>query len=410
MARAIEVTSAAKRYRRYRSDRPTTLKEAALRGFRSVRGERFWALRDVSFVIEEGKTVGLIGANGAGKSTLLRILAGVERPDEGTVAISGRVGALLELGSSFHPDLTGRENVILSGVIAGLTRCEARARLDDIVAFAQLEEFIDSPLRTYSSGMVTRLAFSIASNVDPDVLMVDEALSVGDISFQQRCIDRLHEFKRAGVTIILVSHDPNRIRDLCDEVMWLRGGRVAAYGPPMEVTARYVQSQAERTISSTPAGVAVAYTPAGVLLEPHRNRFGSLEATIEAVHVRDAWGDECTRLSSGAGLRVDVAIAVPESAFPCHVGVTVRRADNLICMDTYTTLESPADRVRLDVERLDLGAGEYALDAGIYSEDWSKTYDYHYGAYPLSISGPGSGSGMMAPPVAWHISSKAVAR
>ena len=152
--------------------------------------------------------------------------------------MQGRIGALLELGASFHLELTGVENIMLSSVVAGLTRREARARLPDIVEFAQLEDFIGSPLRTYSTGMVMRLAFSIASHVEPDVLVVDEALSVGDLSFQQRCIERMYAFRAAGVTIMFVSHDPARIRELCDEVVWLRGGRVAAAGPPMEVTAR----------------------------------------------------------------------------------------------------------------------------------------------------------------------------
>jgi lipopolysaccharide transport system ATP-binding protein len=231
------------------------------------------------------------------------------------------------------------------------------------VAFAQLEEFIDAPLRTYSTGMVTRLAFSIASHIDPDVLLVDEALSVGDISFQQRCIERMNEFRRAGVTILLVSHDPNRIRDLCDEVIWLRGGTLVAHGPPMEVTARYVASQAEATRRITPHDVPVAYTPAGLPL------------TV-------------------------------------HVGATLRRSDELICLDTYTTVEAgtgPA-RARLNIERLDIAAGEYLLDVGIYSADWNRTYDYHFGAYPLTVLGPEPGAGMMAPPLSWQVEGSRVSR
>lgn len=412
MRRAISMAGVGKRYRRYGPDRPHTLKEALSRGFRSMRAERFWAVRELSIDIQAGRTVGVIGANGAGKSTLLRMIAGVERPDEGTIEVDGRVGALLELGASFHPELTGRENIVLSSVIAGLTRREARARIPAVVAFAQLEEFIDAPLRTYSTGMATRLAFSIASHIDPDVLLVDEALSVGDISFQRRCIERMNEFRRAGVTILLVSHDPNRIRDLCDEVIWLRGGTLVAHGPPMEVTARYVASQAEATRRITPHDVPVAYTPAGLPLTVHENRFGSMEATIAAVRIRDAWGEPTVQLMTGAPMLVEIDVEVPDSVGAAFVGATLRRSDELICLDTYTTVEAgigPA-RARLNIERLDIAAGEYLLDVGIYSADWNRTYDYHFGAYPLTVLGPEPGAGMMAPPLSWQVEGSRVSR
>jgi len=406
---AIGARALGRRYRRYATERPSTLKEAALRGFQGLRGEKFWALRDVSFDVEQGRTVGLIGANGAGKSTLLRLIGGVERPDEGSVAVHGRIGALLELGSSFHPELTGRENVTLAGVVAGLTRREVRKRMDEIIGFAQLEEFIDSPLRTYSTGMSTRLAFSIASHIEPEVLLVDEALAVGDLSFQQRCIDRIHEFRRAGVTIVIVSHDPNRIRDLCDEVIWLRGGRVAAAGAPTEVTGRYVRAQAEQTRRVTPHDVPVSYTPSGVPLHVHVNRFGSQEATISAVHVLDAWGDVCSSITSGAAIAVDVETNIPDGIGAAIVGVTVRRSDDVVCIDAYVPVEGMSRaRAKLDIARLDLAAGEYAVDVGLFSFDWNRTYDYHYGPYPLSVIGASGGSGMMAPPLQWHVDKSAV--
>lgn len=412
MVRAITLHGVGKRYGRYSAARPQTLKETALRGFKTGRRERFWAVRDVSLDVEKGRTVGIIGANGAGKSTLLRLIAGVERPDEGTVAIGGRVGALLELGASFHPELTGLENIMLSSVVAGLTRREARARIPEIVGFAQLEEFIDAPLRTYSSGMAMRLAFSIASHVEPDVLIVDEALSVGDLSFQKRCIDRMYEFRGAGVTIVFVSHDPGRIRELCDEVVWLRGGHVAASGPPMEVTGRYVQSQAEAARHLTPEDVPDAYTPAGVKLVAHQNRFGSLEATIGAVHIRNTWNEPCSQITSGAGIRLEMEVDIPPNARPALASATVRRADDLICLDTYTEVPTQPEsgRIGLDIERLDLAAGEYVFDVGLYSADWSRTYDYHFGAYPFSVTGPAAGAGMMAPPMSWRVDAGVVTR
>jgi len=183
MTTAVTLRSVGKHYGRAGADRPQTLKETTLRGFKTGRKERFWAVQDVSLDVTAGRTVGIIGPNGAGKSTLLRLIAGVERPDSGTVEVQGRIGALLELGASFHLELTGVENIMLSSVVAGLTRREARARLPDIVEFAQLEDFIDSPLRRLSTGMVMHMAFSMASHLEPDVLVVDYALSVGDLSF-----------------------------------------------------------------------------------------------------------------------------------------------------------------------------------------------------------------------------------
>jgi len=412
MATAIQLRDVGKRYGRSGVDRPKSLKETALRGFKTGRKERFWAVQGVSLDVERGKTVGIIGANGAGKSTLLRLISGVERPDQGTVQVDGRIGALLELGASFHAELTGIENIMLSAVVAGLTRREARARLPEIVEFAQLESFIESPLRTYSTGMVMRLAFSIASHVEPDVLVVDEALSVGDLSFQQRCIDRMYEFRSAGVTIVFVSHDPGRIRELCDEVVWLRGGHVAAAGPPMEVTARYVQSQAEAARQLTPRDVPDAYTPGGVKLEAHRNRFGSLEATIGEVHIRNAWNEPCSEIASGGSIRLEMEVDIPRPAAPALASATVRRVDDLICLDTYTEVASQPDdgRIRLDIERLDLAAGEYVFDVGLYNGDWTRTYDYHFGAYPFRVTGRAAGAGMMAPPMSWRVDAGMVTR
>jgi lipopolysaccharide transport system ATP-binding protein len=181
-----------------------------------------------------------MGANGAGKSTLLRLIGGVGRPDEGQIHVNGRIGALLDLGAGFHPDLTGRENIYINGVISGLSRREVRRSFDSIVHFAELEEFIDSPLRMYSSGMQMRLGFAIAAHTEPEVLLIDEMLAVGDISFQQKCIQRIERFKFQGCTILLVSHEPALITDQCDEAIWLRAGKMVSYGKATVVTEQYV--------------------------------------------------------------------------------------------------------------------------------------------------------------------------
>lgn len=241
MGQTIIVQNLSKRFRRYRSDRPWTLQEALLGGLRRMQPvESFWALRDISFGIAPGRMVGLVGANGAGKSTLLRLIGGVGRPDQGEVKVHGRICALLDLGAGFHPDLTGRENILITGVIGGLTRREVAQRFDAIVAFSELSAFIDNPLRTYSTGMQMRLAFAIAVHGEPEILLIDEVLSVGDLSFERKCLERIAQFKAAGCTIVLASHDTTLIQDLCDEALWLSAGRLVAQDFADVVVGQYI--------------------------------------------------------------------------------------------------------------------------------------------------------------------------
>ncbi len=241
MGNLIEVNGLSKRFRRYHARRPWTLQEALLGGLRRMKPvEYLWALKEVSFRVSPGCMLGVIGPNGAGKSTLLRLIGGVGQPDAGSVVVRGRVGALLDLGAGFHPDLTGRENVFVSGVISGLTRREVAERFDSIVDFAELEEFIDSPLRTYSTGMQMRLGFAVAVHTKANILLIDEVLAVGDISFQQKCLMRIKQFRAQGCAIILVSHDEGPIKEFCDEALWLHGGHVMAHGPTDTVVSQYV--------------------------------------------------------------------------------------------------------------------------------------------------------------------------
>jgi homopolymeric O-antigen transport system ATP-binding protein len=251
----IQLQNVGKKFRRYHVDAPSTIHEALLRGFRKLLpAEQFWGLRDISLRIAYGRTVGVVGRNGAGKSTLLRLIGGVGRPDEGAIDIEGRVGALLNLGAGFHPELTGRENVLVNGVVGGLTRKEVMERFDTIVAFSELEEFIDSPLRCYSSGMQMRLAFSIAIHSALNILLIDEVLAVGDVAFQHKCLDRIRQLKAGGCTIVLVSHDTGMVENLCEETLWLRAGKVAAYGPSKSVIAQYLAEAETQTWSHATAG------------------------------------------------------------------------------------------------------------------------------------------------------------
>jgi lipopolysaccharide transport system ATP-binding protein len=241
MEDAIVVQNLSKQFRRYHPDRPWTLQEVFLQGLRRARPvERFWALRDVSFRIAHGRMVGIVGPNGAGKSTLLRLIGGIGRPDKGMVKAQGQIGALLDLGTGFHADLTGRENVFVSGVIGGLTRHEVAERFDAIVAFAELEQCIDNPLRTYSTGMQMRLAFAVAVHIEPEILLIDEVLSVGDLAFQRKSFERIAAFKAKGCTIVVISHDTTCIRELCDEALWLQAGCLMAHGAAAEVVDRYI--------------------------------------------------------------------------------------------------------------------------------------------------------------------------
>ena len=200
---------------------------------------RFMALNDVSFEVGQGESVGVIGSNGSGKSTTLALIAGVLRAQSGRVEVRGRVCPLLELGAGFHPELTGRENILLNGILLGLTRREILARMDEIIAFSELESFLDQPLRTYSSGMYARLGFSVAVHLEPEVFLIDEVLAVGDLRFQAKCREKLEEFKKRRVTIVLVSHSLAEVRGFCERVIWLKDGKVAADGEPGSVIARY---------------------------------------------------------------------------------------------------------------------------------------------------------------------------
>jgi len=246
--RAIEVAGLGKRYR-IGSQYHLTLRESLVTGLRLGRGpdrSDFWAIRDLSFNVEDGEVVGVIGRNGAGKSTLLKILARVTPPTEGVARMRGRVGSLLEVGTGFHLELSGRENVYLNGAILGMRRSEIRARFDDIVEFAGVEKFLDMPIKRYSTGMMLRLAFSVAAHLEPDIVVVDEVLAVGDAEFQRRCLGKMSEFGREGRAVFFVSHDLGAIARICPRSLWLEDGRIVHDGPAERSIELYLAARAER--------------------------------------------------------------------------------------------------------------------------------------------------------------------
>lgn len=246
----IRITGLGKEYRIGARGEPyQTLREALsnalvaplywLRGRRATQHKRFWALRDINLCIDQGEVVGVIGRNGAGKSTLLKVLSRITPPTKGQVELVGRVGSLLEVGTGFHPELSGRENIFLNGAILGMRRAEISRKLDEIVAFAEIDEFIDMPIKRYSSGMNVRLAFSVAAHLHPEILLVDEVLAVGDNAFQRKCLGKVDEIAQGGRTVVFVSHQMNQIRRLCDRVIWLREGQLEADGPTTDVINQY---------------------------------------------------------------------------------------------------------------------------------------------------------------------------
>jgi lipopolysaccharide transport system ATP-binding protein len=231
------------------------------RNISTIKKQQFVALEDISFDVYRGENFGIIGNNGAGKSTTLGLIAGVLRPNQGRVIVRGRISPLLALGAGFHPDLTGRENIVLNGVLMGLTKREVKEKLDEIIEFSELGEFIENPIRVYSSGMMARLGFSVVAHLDPEILLIDEVLGVGDIRFQQKCFNKLMEFKQSGVTIVLVTHSISSVAEICDRVMWIDNRRVKMIGSPTEVAANYCRAAGVDLGLENPAPQSQVFVP-----------------------------------------------------------------------------------------------------------------------------------------------------
>ena len=351
-------------------DRNWTLKATVLAGHRT-RYEEFWALRGLDLEIPHGSTFGIIGGNGSGKSTLLKLLAGILRPDEGTAEVDGRLSALLELGAGFHPELTGRENVYLNGAILGFTSREIRRRFDDIVGFAELDRFIDEPVRNYSSGMYVRLGFSVAIHVEPDILLVDEVLAVGDHAFQKRCLDRFAQLKAEGRTIILVSHDLDMVGWLCEQTAWIQQGTLQAVGPSPEVIDRFVEGGA--------SGAAPVSAP--------RRQFGGLgpDDLVTSVDLLDANGHRMDRVGSGRPVRFQVRYDAVRAGEPVTVALGLYRADGTHVASINSGASSRAvdgnggGLVQVDyaVGALALQPGTYELSVALHDHSMRKVLERH---------------------------------
>jgi ABC-type polysaccharide/polyol phosphate transport system ATPase subunit len=341
-----------------------TLKDLVVARRRTTRSD-VWALRDVSLQTEPGEALALVGRNGSGKTTLLRLLSGIFKPTSGRVAVGGRVGSLLELGAGFHPDFTGRENVYLNGSIHGLSRARIRESMDEIIAFAELERFIDLPVRTYSSGMYMRLGFSVAAHIEADVLLLDEVFAVGDEDFQRKCFGKIAEFKRRGGTMVFVSHDAQAVERLCDRAVLLRQGVVAFDGPTRDAIAHYRRLLAEeRSPDELAAGL---------------REWGTGEASIRSARLLDLDGDERRQYAAGEPLVIELLVATAENVDAPVLSLELRDNDGVVLAGlTQSTAELGWSRragectLRFEVDRLPLAEGRFHLRAALVGADGER--------------------------------------
>jgi ABC-type polysaccharide/polyol phosphate transport system ATPase subunit len=355
----ILVEHAARKFRVYPRESRALKDLVVARG--RARGADVWALRDVSFAVEPGSAIALVGRNGSGKTTLLRLLSGIVKPSSGQVAVGGRIGSLLELGAGFHPDMTGRENVYLNGSIHGLRRTAIREKLDEIVAFAGLEEFIDLPVRTYSSGMYMRLGFAIAAHIEADVLLLDEVFAVGDEAFQRKCFGKIFEFKQRGGTIVFVSHDAGAVERLCDRAVLLSEGLVAFDGPTHEAVVAYRRLLAgERNPEERAAGL---------------KEWGGDVARIEHVRLLGSEGETRMQLLAGEPFAIALDVVSERSLAAPRLGWELRDdAGILVASGTVSTAELGWDAasrslpLRFEAERPPFADGRLHLHLDLADE------------------------------------------
>jgi lipopolysaccharide transport system ATP-binding protein len=403
---AIEIHDLAKRFRREFLRRDYfTWKSLIINPFSRKNSRDYITVLDgVSLQVDPGKTLAIIGQNGSGKSTLLKIMAGIYKPDSGEVKVQGRMASLIELGAGFHPEFTGRENVFLNGTILGLSKREISARMEQIISYSGLGEYIDAPVRTYSSGMYVRLGFSVAVNVDPDVLLIDEVLAVGDEAFAHKCEDKINEFRRRGKTIVMVTHDLGAVEKYAEEVVWLDGGCIAAKGEALRVIDAYRQKVAEEEDeirrSECPA-------PGD---EMTMERWGDGDVVIENVRVLDANGKERAVFQNGEAFNLEFNYTKKKSTSDLVFGVGFFTAQDVQCYGTNTLLDRVGKndlpskgKVRISIDRLDFVQGSYFLDVAAHAKD-GRAYDYMRRVCSFAVRSNLGDVGVFRPPHSWDIS------
>jgi ABC-type polysaccharide/polyol phosphate transport system ATPase subunit len=438
MANAIELRNVSKIYRRYAHRRQFATLKSALLSRSLVRDlrpdETFAAMQNVTVAVPSGRTLGVIGRNGSGKSTLLKLVAGITKPTTGSVHVNGRISALIELGAGFHPEISGRENVFINGIMLGLSKREIARRFDEIVEFAELKDFIDAPVKTYSSGMYMRLGFAVAIHVDPEVLLVDEVLAVGDEGFTHKCLDKFAEFKRRGKTILLVTHALGLVERFCDEALWMDAGTMKAIGDPKRVVGAYitdVETSEEQLLAAGDAKAKESVTvvspdeAAAAVLPDHpieaaegpadmfratEGRWGSREIEITDVQLCGADQQPGHVFHSGEPLTVRIRLRSPVENQDFVIGIGIFNAEGVCCYGTNTSVEElKAVRILGDAEvffsiaSLDLVEGTYKIDVAVHKLD-GYPYDYHRLLYTFRVKSRTKDVGIYRPRHEWRFS------
>jgi len=409
---AISIRDLTKSYRLFgRRSQFQTLKSALLRRELVPSPESsITALQGVTFDVAKGESFGVIGRNGSGKSTLLKVISGILKPTKGLVSVHGRVSALIELGAGFHPEISGRENIYINGIMLGLARKEIDRRFDRIVDFAGIGSFLDQPVKTYSSGMYVRLGFAVAVHVDPEILLIDEILSVGDEEFSAKCIAKIQEMKARGTTLIFVTHQLSLVRELCDRAAWIDKGVIQALGDPTRVVDDYLQEVSGKRVAEDEES---ARDVEDLVEEEQRDpneeeRWGSHEVVLTEVTLRDAKGRQLVALGSQEPVVVDIAVHAHEPQKDFVFGVGIYHADGTCVYGTNTEIEAfrpdildGEGRVKFVIPSLDLVAGTYRLDVAVHTKN-GRAFDYRRGALRFVVGASHHETGVYRPPHEWQ--------
>ena len=415
---AVELENVTKFYKKFAHKRQfQTLKSSILKGnlFESLNPpEKFAALRNVSCSIPKGMMFGVIGSNGSGKSTLLKLVAGISKPTYGKITTHGKISALIELGAGFHPEISGRENIFINGIMLGLSRKSITEKFDEIVRFAELEEFIDQPVKTYSSGMFMRLGFAVAVNVDPDILLIDEVLAVGDEAFQHKCLDKINDFKKRNKTIILVTHSLGMVELLCDSAVWLRKGELMKMGDPRMVCGAYlmdVEAQEERDLKAQHQNLTERLAqelPQNSRIK--QSRWGSGEIQITKVQLLDQHEQEKHVYTTGEPMQVKMFVRARQPVEDFVFGIGMFSTEGVCCYGTNTHIEEfqPLEckgtgEVTFHIDQLNLIEGTYYLDVAAHRRD-EYPYDFHRHLYTFKVRSRTRDVGVFRPDHRWEFS------
>ena len=421
---AIEVHNITKKFKVY-LDKGRTLKERTLFSGRR-KYENREVLKGISFEVKKGEAIGLIGHNGCGKSTTLKMLTKIIYPDSGSIEMNGRVSSLIELGAGFHPDMSGRENIYINASIFGLTKKEIEDRIDDIIEFSELEDFIDNPVRTYSSGMYMRLAFAVAINVDADILLIDEILAVGDVAFQAKCFNRLRQIKSEGTTIVIVSHSLNQIEQICERSIWIHDGLIRMEGSPYDVHPQYMSFMAGNSLSdSKPSQKKEKTANADAKAETDSEaentsneenkeekkdpkRWGSKEIVIDEIKVLDSEGKERDTFLNSEEINVKISYTNKAGLENSVVGVAIYRDDKVHIYGTNTLIDmsrtlplKESGVITLKFDNIPVNAGNYIFDLAFHKPDGFE-YDFWRDAFRLQIKNVKGEIGVMSIAHSWE--------